>query len=110
MAQMQQTQKSLQLDIRTCLPRVEPEQVRQRVEHIVAQGLNPAIEHIEPERSDTAYWQLWKLAQCKEGDIDCVFTELEACRREHPRHHIRLMGYEDYARRQNTAFLVYRGV
>ena len=110
MADVQDTQQSIEFDIRSCLPRCAPEQVRQQIQHIVSQGWNLAVEHVEPERSFKPHWYLWKLSKSSEQSVERSYSELEACHREHPGHHIRLIGYDDYARSQNTAFVVYRGV
>ncbi|MGF1548514.1 MAG: ribulose bisphosphate carboxylase small subunit, partial [Thiotrichales bacterium] len=31
------------------------------------------------------------------------------CHREHPTHQVKLIGYDNYAQSQGTAFIVYRG-
>ena len=37
-----------------------------------------------------------------------MLAEIEACRRANPGQHVRLVGYDNYAQSQGTAFYVYR--
>lgn len=91
------------------LPTLTAEQTRQQIQYIVAQGWNPAIEHVEPARSAAYYWFMWKLPMFGEQSVDRILAEIEACHREYPHHHIRLIGYDNYTQSQGTAFVVYRG-
>jgi ribulose-bisphosphate carboxylase small chain len=38
-----------------------------------------------------------------------VMEELEACRRNYPDHHIRLIGYDNYTQSQGVNFVVFEG-
>lgn len=91
------------------LPPLTAEETRAQIQYIVSQGWNPAIEHVEPSRSHAYYWFMWKLPMFGEQSVDTVLNELEACKREYPGHHIRLIGYDNYTQSQGTAFVVYRG-
>jgi len=110
MSQVQSIREDYSFEIHSCLPRVSREEVREQIDRIFSQGWNLAVEHMEPALSFKHYWQMWKPGASDAHGVDAILQELEACHRTHPRHHIRLMGYEDYARRQDTAFVVYRGV
>ena len=52
---------------------------------------------------------MWKLPLFGEQNVDAVLAELDACRREYPNNHVRLIGYDNYTQSQGTAFIVYRG-
>lgn len=101
--------QSVKFETFSYLPPLSAEETRAQIQYIVAQGWNPAIEHVEPERSGNYYWFMWKLPMFGEQSVDTILTELEACKREYPGHHIRLIGYDNYTQSQGTAFVVYRG-
>lgn len=44
-----------------------------------------------------------------EQSVDVVLGELEACHREYPDHHVRLISYDNYTQSQGTAFVVFKG-
>ncbi|MFC0081126.1 ribulose bisphosphate carboxylase small subunit [Aciditerrimonas ferrireducens] len=92
------------------LPAMDAEQVRRQVEYMIAQGWNLAVEHVEPtKRAFSHFWYMWKLPLFGETDVQVVLDELEACRRAHPTHLVRLIGYDNYTQSQGSAFVVYRG-
>jgi ribulose-bisphosphate carboxylase small chain len=90
------------------LPAMTPDRLRQQISYLIAQGWNPAIEHTEPERTFTSFWYLWKLPFFGEKSVERILSELEACRRANPAHHVRLLGYDNYTQSQGTAFIVFR--
>lgn len=91
------------------LPPMTPDKVRKQIAYLVNQGWNPAIEHTEPEKAFSHYWYLWKLPFFGETSVEKIMAELEACHRANPGHLVRLIGYDNYAQSQGTAFIVYRG-
>jgi ribulose-bisphosphate carboxylase small chain len=52
---------------------------------------------------------MWKLPLFGETDVQVVLDELDACRRAHPTHLVRLIGYDNFTQSQGSAFVVYRG-
>ena len=91
------------------LPALTADETRAQIQYIISQGWNPAVEHVEPEGASRYYWFMWKLPMFGEQSVDVVLTELEACHREYPDHHVRLIGYDNYTQSQGTAFVVFRG-
>ncbi|HHJ11600.1 MAG TPA: ribulose bisphosphate carboxylase small subunit [Chromatiales bacterium] len=91
------------------LPEMGMDDIRKQVEYIVSKGWNPAIEHTEPENAFGHYWYMWKLPMFGETDVDRILAEAEACHKEYPSHHVRLIGYDNYAQSQGTAMVIYRG-
>jgi len=91
------------------LPPMTPDQVRLNIQFIVNQGWNPAIEHTEPEKFTSNFWYLWKLPFFGETSVDRVLAEIEECRRTNPSHLIRLIGFDNFAQSQGTAFIVHHG-
>lgn len=90
------------------LPPMTPGQLRSQVEHLVAQGWNPAIEHAEPAHAGGSYWYMWKLPLFGETSVERVLAEADECRRLHPRHHVRLVGYDNRRQTQGTAMVIHR--
>lgn len=90
------------------LPPLTPERISKQIHYLVSQGWNPAIEHTEPEKAFSHYWYMWKLPFFGEQSVAKIMAEIEACHRAHPGHHVRLVGYDNFAQSQGTAFIVYR--
>ncbi len=91
------------------LPQMDKAQLRKQVEYLVKKGWNPAIEHTEPENAFGHYWYMWKLPMFGETDVDKILAEAEACHKANPRHHVRLIGYDNYRQTQGIAMVIYRG-
>ena len=66
------------------LPAMTKDEIRKQVEYLVKKGLNPAIEHTEPQYLMDSYWYMWKLPMFGETDVDKVLAECEACRQANP--------------------------
>ena len=109
MRDMQDYKSSPKYETFSYLPAMTPEQVKAQIAYIIANGWNPAIEHVEPSRAFTYYWYMWKLPFFGEQSVDTVLAELDACKRDYPGHHVRLIGYDNYAQSQGMAFVVHRG-
>ncbi|RJQ46739.1 MAG: ribulose bisphosphate carboxylase small subunit [Gammaproteobacteria bacterium] len=90
------------------LPQLSPDKITKQIQYLVSQGWNPSIEHTEPEKAFSHYWYMWKLPFFGETSVAKIVAELEACHRANPGHHVRLVGYDNYAQSQGTAFIVYR--
>ncbi len=91
------------------LPEMSKEQIRKQVEYIVSKGWNPAIEHTEPENAFGHFWYMWKLPMFGETDVDKILAEAEACHKAHPKNHVRLVGFDNYAQSKGAEMVVFRG-
>ena len=91
------------------LPKLTQEEVDDQIAYLIAQGWTPAIEHEHPSNSTNHYWTMWKLPFFGEQDPSAIMVEIEACRRAYPDHHVRLVGYDNYAQTQGSCFVVYEG-
>ncbi|RMD70354.1 MAG: ribulose bisphosphate carboxylase small subunit [Gammaproteobacteria bacterium] len=91
------------------LPEMGLEDIRKQIAYIVSRGWNPAIEHVEPERAMDHYWYMWKLPMFGETDVDRIINEAEACHKEYPDHHVRLIGYDNYKQSQGANMVIFRG-
>jgi ribulose-bisphosphate carboxylase small chain len=109
MPEVQDTRTTTKYETFSYMPTLSAEQVRRQIAYMVNQGWNPAVEHVEPNRSFSYYWFMWKLPMFGESDVNKVLAEVEACRREYPTHLIRIIGYDNYSQSQGLAFVVHRG-
>ncbi|MDA8389886.1 MAG: ribulose bisphosphate carboxylase small subunit [Gammaproteobacteria bacterium] len=109
MAEMQDYKSTVKYETFSYLPEMSAEKTRGHIAYLIKKGWNPAVEHVEPARSFNHYWYMWKLPMFGEQSVDRVLEELEACHREYPNHHVRVIGYDNYAQSQGLAFVVYRG-
>jgi len=91
------------------LPEMNKDQIKKQVAYIVSKGWNPAIEHTEPENAFDHYWYMWKLPMFGETDVTRIIAEAEACHKAHPKNHVRLVGYDNYAQSKGAEMVVYRG-
>ena len=91
------------------LPEMTKDQIRKQVEWIVSNGWNPAIEHTEPSNATGYYWYMWKLPMFGETDVDAILAELDECHAANPKHHVRLLGYDNFTQSQGANMVVYRG-
>jgi ribulose-bisphosphate carboxylase small chain len=91
------------------LPLMTAAEIRKQVDYVVQRGWNPAIEHTEPEHVTDSYWYMWKLPMFGETDVDRILAEAEACHKANPRHHVRLIGYDNFRQSQGTSMVIYRG-
>ncbi|MCO6413889.1 MAG: ribulose bisphosphate carboxylase small subunit [Thiogranum sp.] len=102
-----QTKQSLETF--SFLPPMTQEEIYEQIAYVLAQGWTPAIEHEHPGAAFNHYWTMWKLPFFGEQDLGHVVEELEACRRAHPSHLVRLVGYDNYTQCMGSAFVVYEG-
>jgi ribulose-bisphosphate carboxylase small chain len=64
---------------------------------------------LPPMTQDEIYWSYWKLPFFGEKDLGVIVSELEACHRAYPDHHVRLVGYDAYTQSQGSCFVVFEG-
>ena len=91
------------------LPKMDQNEIQAQVAYILANGWSPAIEHEHPSKATHHYWTMWKLPMFGETDLGLVLSELEACHRAFPDHHVRLIGYDNYTQSQGACFVVFEG-
>lgn len=108
-AQMGDYRTAQTLETFSFLPPMSREEVYEQINYMLGQGLTPAIEHEDPAQAGSSYWPMWKLPFFGEKELSNVVTELDACHRAYPGHHIRLIGYDNYTQSQGVCFVVYRG-
>ena len=91
------------------LPAMTQDEIRKQVAYIVRKGLNPAVEHTEPQYLMDSYWYMWKLPMFGETDVDKILAECDACHQSNPGNHVRLIGYNNFTQSQDASMVIYRG-
>ena len=91
------------------LKEMDNPRIQAQAEYIVSRGWNPAIEHTEPENACGHYWYMWKLPMFGETNVKRILAEARDCHAANPKHHVRLIGYDNLAQSQGTAMVIYRG-
>ena len=109
MATVADYKQSLKYETFSYLPPLSAEEIRTQIRYIIAQGWNPAVEHVEPSGAARNYWFMWKLPMFGETDVDKVLAEAEACRKANPENHVRLIGYNNFNQSQGTSMVIFRG-
>lgn len=89
------------------LPKFDNAEIQAQIAYVLANGWSPAIEHTAPEAASEHYWTMWKLPFFGETDLGHVLSELDACHRQFPNHHVRLTGYDNYTQSQGACFVVF---
>ncbi len=92
------------------LPPLDRGEILEQILYVIDNGWNASLEHEHPSRAFEYYWPMWKLPFFGEQDPNVILAEIEACRRAYPDHHVRLVGYDNYAQSKGHSFLVYRAV
>ncbi len=108
MSAVEDYKQALRYETFSYLPSFTSDEIRSQIQYIISQGWNPAVEHVEPENAAQNYWFMWKLPMFGEQNVETILAEVDACKREYPNHHIRLIGYDNYTQSQGTCFVVHR--
>lgn len=75
---------------------------------LLAKGLTPMIEHTSQPGPPNRHWTMWRLPMFGETAADAVRRELDECAAAHPRHHVRLIGYDPRRQTAAVCFVVRR--
>jgi len=100
---------SLKLGTFSYLTPMSSDRLRKQIEYLIRQNWDAALEHVEPTRTDSNFWYLWKLPLFGERNLDVILGEVEACKISNPGHHIRLIGYDKLRQTQGTSMVIHRG-
>ncbi|HZD70844.1 MAG TPA: ribulose bisphosphate carboxylase small subunit [Actinomycetes bacterium] len=90
------------------LPPLTRDQLVGQIDHILAQGLIPAIEHTRRPDPRDAYWSMWKLPLFEVRTSQEVLAEMQACVDAHPGSFVKLNGYDPRRQAQVASFVVRR--
>jgi ribulose-bisphosphate carboxylase small chain len=99
---------TLRLETFSYLPRLSDEQVARQVEHILRQGLVPAVEYTLEPRPPSVYWSMWGLPMFEVRSVEEVMAALAACANANPRAFVKLIGYDPRRQGEVASFVVHR--
>jgi len=76
------------------LPDLSDQQIRAQVEYALGRGWAVGIEHTDDPHPRNTYWDMWSLPLFDTRDPAGVVREIDACRREHPQHYVRVSAFD----------------
>ncbi len=102
------TPATMRLETFSYLPRLSAEQVVRQIEHILRQGLVPAVEYTLEPWARGPYWSMWGLPMFEVRSVEEVVAALAACAEANPGAYVKLIGYDPRRQGQVAAFVVHR--
>ncbi len=92
------------------LPDLTGEQIASQVEYCLKNGWAVNIDYTDCPHPRNAYWEMWNLPMFDIADPVAILAEIDACRRAHPNHYIKVNGHNATRGRETVAisFLVNR--
>ncbi|MGZ6299023.1 MAG: ribulose bisphosphate carboxylase small subunit [Candidatus Limnocylindria bacterium] len=99
---------TMRLETFSYLPGLSAEQVAAEVEHILRQGLVPAVEYTLEPGPRSVYWSMWGLPMFEVRSGDKVIAALNACAEANPGAYVKLIGYDPRRQGQVASFVVHR--
>ena len=99
---------TMRLETFSYLPRLSDEQVARQVEHILRQGLVPAVEYTLEPGPRSVYWSMWGLPIFEVRSVEGVMAAMAACAEANPEGFVKLIGYDPRRQGQVASFVVHR--
>jgi ribulose-bisphosphate carboxylase small chain len=92
------------------LPDLTDEQILKQIEYCLSKGWSIGIEYTDFPHPRNAYWEMWNLPMFDVSDPVAIMAEIEACRKAHPNHYIKVNANNSARGRETVAlsFLVNR--
>ena len=92
------------------LPDFTDQQITMQVEYCLNNGWPINIEFTDDPHPRNAYWEMWSLPMFDLKDAAAVLYEINACRKAHPFHYIKVNAYNSTKGRETVAlsFIVNR--
>lgn len=76
------------------LPDLTDEQIRAQISYALRQGWAMSLEFTDDPHPRNTYWEMWGLPMFDVRDATGVMYELNACRKAHPDHYIRVNAFD----------------
>jgi len=86
------------------LPDLTDEEIRKQVEYCLSNGWPINVEFTDDPHPRNSYWEMWDFPMFDLIDAAAVMFEIDACRKAHPNHYIKVNGY-DVTRGRETVSL-----
>jgi ribulose-bisphosphate carboxylase small chain len=79
------------------LPDLTDEQIRSQVEYCLRNGWAVSVEFTDDPHPRNTYWEMWGVPMFDLADAAAVMRELDACRKAHPNHYIKMNAFDSTA-------------
>lgn len=92
------------------LPDLTDLQIKAQVDYCLKKGWALNLEFTDDPHPRNSYWEMWGLPLFDQPDCLPFLRELEACRKAHPRHYLKINAYDTVKGRETVAlsFIVHR--
>ena len=84
------------------LPDFTDEQIEAQVQYCLDNGWPLLIEYTDDPHPRNILWEMWGMPMFDIKDPSAIMLELNSCRKELPRHYIRISGYDRSLGRAST--------
>ena len=85
------------------LPNLTQEQIRAQVDYCIQKGWALHVEFTDDPHPRNSYWEMWGLPLFDQKDAARFLRELDACRKEHPNHYVKINAYDSEKGRETVA-------
>ena len=76
------------------LPDLTDEEISKQIEYALDNGWSLAVEYTDDPHPRNYYWSMWGTPMFDLKDPAGVMLEVNACRREHPNHYIKVLAFD----------------
>ena len=85
------------------LPDFTDEQVRAQVAYCLHQGWALNVEYTDDPHPRNSYWEMWGLPLFEQRDPAQFLREVDACKKAHPGHYVKINAYDPEKGRETVA-------
>ncbi len=75
------------------LPDLTDEEIRKQVEYCLSNDWPINVEFTDDPHPRNSYWEMWDFPMFDLTDAAAIILEIDACRKAHPNHYIKVNGY-----------------
>jgi ribulose-bisphosphate carboxylase small chain len=92
------------------LPDLTAQQIMLEIEYCLGKGWSVNLEYTDCPHPRNSYWEMWNMPMFDISDPIAIMAEVDACRRAHPNHYIKINAFNSAKGRETVAlsFLVNR--
>ena len=76
------------------LPELTDDEIKMQIEYALNNGWALAVEHTDDPHPRNYYWSMWGTPMFDLRDPAGVMLEVNACRKEHPNHYIKVLAFD----------------
>ena len=76
------------------LPELADDEIRAQIEYALSRGWALSVEYTDDPHPRNTYWEMWGLPMFNLKDAAGVMLEVQACRKAHPDHYIKVNAFD----------------